>query len=85
MRLVRVVRAVAALALVGTVLLTSPVFARCEYWQCAQYSEPVSAQCELRFGGATGDFAIGCRVRCYKYSDGTIAYCGCNYDYCYAL
>ncbi len=74
------------LALVWVILLTPPGFAaQCEYWQCAQYTDPIQAQCELRFGGATGDYAIGCRVRCYRYSDGSIAYCGCSYDYCYSI
>lgn len=86
MRGVHVMRAVAILSLAGAVFLASPVFAGCEYWQCALYDEPVYAQCELRFGpNKTGDFAISCRARCYRYSDGSTAYCQCLYDYCYAI
>jgi hypothetical protein len=85
MRRAHVMRAVAILSLIGAVFLASPVSAGCEYWQCAQYSDPVYAQCELRFGAGTGDYAIACRTRCYRYSDGSIAYCGCSYDYCYAI
>ncbi|HYO74824.1 MAG TPA: hypothetical protein VE010_00060 [Thermoanaerobaculia bacterium] len=80
-------RAVAVFVLFAAVLTASPAFAaNCEYWDCRVYNNSPQVFCELRFGAGTGDYALSCRSRCYRYSDGSIAYCQCIYDdSCYMI
>jgi hypothetical protein len=87
MRRIHFSRTAATLVLLATVLMTSPaVAANCEYWECRVYNDSPQVFCELRFGGATPDYAISCRARCFRYSDGSIAYCQCIYDdSCYMI